>query len=139
MSSDHPNPPPPAAGDAPAPAVARSPETGTLNYATMSKPSLFAQYFWFVLKNVIGWVLILAAFVAGPFVPGPGGIPLFLIGFALITFPGKRRLTAGILHGKPVPPNSRGFRWTVAAVALLLPGAAMWYAIYKGWLPRYET
>jgi hypothetical protein len=40
--------------------------------------------------------------VAGPLVPGPGGIPLFLIGFALISFPGKRRLTARVLRGKPV-------------------------------------
>jgi len=32
--------------------------------------------------------------VMGPLVPGPGGLPLFLIGFGLITFPGKRRITA---------------------------------------------
>ena len=64
--------------------------------------------YWLILKNVIGWVLILLSFAAGPLVPGPGGIPLFLIGFALISFPGKRRLTARVLRGKPV----RASRWT---------------------------
>ena len=44
---------------------------------------------------------ILLSFVAGPLVPGPGGIPLFLIGFTLISFPGKRRLTARVLRGTP--------------------------------------
>src|SRR5689334_23334480 len=60
------------------------------------RPSVFANWFWFVVKNVIGWLLILTAMVMGPLVPGPGGLPLFLIGFALITFPGKRRITARI-------------------------------------------
>src|SRR6476620_4415236 len=74
-----------------------------------------ASYYWLVLKNVIGWLLILASFVAGPLVPGPGGIPLFLIGFALVSFPGKRRLTARVLRGRPVhfPP------WPFAFVALV--------------------
>src|SRR6476620_11216075 len=74
-----------------------------------------ASRYWLVLKNVLGWTLILLSFVAGPLVPGPGGIPLFLIGFALISFPGKRRLTARVLRGRPVhfPP------WPFAFVALV--------------------
>ena len=62
----------------------------------------FGGWFWLILKNVLGWLLIVVAFVAGPLVPGPGGIPLFLIGFALITFPGKRRLTARVLRGREI-------------------------------------
>ena len=63
------------------------------------RPSVFANWFWFILKNVIGWILILTAMVMGPLVPGPGGLPVFFIGFGLITFPGKRRITARILSG----------------------------------------
>ncbi len=82
-SADHPNAPP----------VSR-------------RDRFFAGYFWLILKNVAGWILILLSFIAGPLVPGPGGLPLFLIGFALISFPGKRRLTARVLRGKPfrLPP-----------------------------------
>jgi hypothetical protein len=66
-----------------------------------------AGYTWLILKNVLGWLLILASFVAGPLVPGPGGIPLFLVGLALVSFPGKRRLTARVLRGRPVPVPGR--------------------------------
>jgi hypothetical protein len=74
--------------------------------------------YWLILKNVIGWVLILLAFAAGPLVPGPGGIPLFLIGFALISFPGKRRLTARVLRGKPVRFRHKPFVVISLVVAL---------------------
>ena len=77
--------------------------------------------YWLVLKNILGWVLILAAFVAGPLVPGPGGIPLFLIGFALISFPGKRRLTARVLRGIPVRFPGGPFVLISLLVALALP------------------
>ena len=50
------------------------------------------HYAWFIAKNVIGWALILASPPIGIMLPGPGGLPLFLIGFAMITFPGKRAL-----------------------------------------------
>ena len=76
--------------------------------------------YWLVLKNVIGWPLILLSFVAGPLVPGPGGIPLFLIGFALISFPGKRRLTARVLRGKPVRFKTRPFALISLCVALTM-------------------
>ena len=74
-----------------------------------------------MLKNIIGWILILAALVAGPLVPGPGGIPLFLIGFALISFPGKRRLTARVLRGKAVHFPHTPFVLICTGVALALP------------------
>src|SRR6476660_8147226 len=79
-------------------AMTRSQESSPLS----RRQRFLKSWFWFILKNILGWVLILAAFAAGPLVPGPGGIPLFLIGFALITFPGKRRLTARVLRGRPL-------------------------------------
>jgi hypothetical protein len=84
-----------------------------------------ASRYWLILKNVIGWLLILLSFVAGPLVPGPGGIPLFLIGFALISFPGKRRLTARILWGKPVRFKGGPFVLISLGVALALAAVAL--------------
>src|SRR5688572_9860747 len=76
-----------------------------LGYYPYRRPSIVANWFWFIFKNLIGWILILTAMALGPIVPGPGGLPLFLIGFGLITFPGKRRITARLLSGKPVHPE----------------------------------
>jgi len=78
----------------------------------------FASRYWLILKNLIGWPLILLSFVAGPLVPGPGGIPLFLIGFALVSFPGKRRLTARVLRGRPVRFRRRPFVLVSLAAAV---------------------
>ena len=36
--------------------------------------SYFAGYFWFILKNVVGWIFILGSPVLGLAVPGPGGM-----------------------------------------------------------------
>jgi hypothetical protein len=91
---------------------------------TRSERFLASRY-WLVLKNIIGWILILAAFVAGPLVPGPGGIPLFLIGFALISFPGKRRLTARVLRGKPVRFRHMPFALICAGISLALPALVL--------------
>src|SRR3954451_13184234 len=63
----------------------------------------FSDYFWFIFKNVIGWLLILSSLPIGVALPGPGGIPLFLIGFALVTFPGKRQLTSRVMRGRGLP------------------------------------
>jgi hypothetical protein len=103
--------------------------------SVMAGPSALRTWVWFLLKNVIGWVLILAAFVAGPLVPGPGGIPLFLIGFSLITFPGKRRLTAGVLYGRQIPPHSRAYRITAALLAVLLPVAMVFVFRWRHLIP----
>jgi hypothetical protein len=103
------------------------------------RPSVFANWFWFILKNVIGWLLILTAMVMGPLVPGPGGLPLFIIGFGLITFPGKRRITARVLSGAPIDPESRAYRRGVAGVALLLPAAVLLYLAYERLLPYRDS
>ena len=92
---------------------------------TSRRQRFLASYVWLMLKNVIGWVLILAALVAGPLVPGPGGIPLFLIGFALVSFPGKRRLTARVLRGRPVRFGGWPFAFVSLLVALTVPALAM--------------
>jgi hypothetical protein len=84
-----------------------------------------AGRYWLILKNVLGWTLILLSFVAGPLVPGPGGIPLFLIGFALISFPGKRRLTARVLRGRPVRFATRPFVLISLGAALVLGAVAL--------------
>lgn len=68
------------------------------------------KYLWFLLKNVLGWILIIGAVITGP-LPGPNGLPMFLVGFALITFPGKRRLTSRVLRGRRV--GLRSWRYYV--------------------------
>ena len=71
--------------------------------ARLDLRKLVTGYFWIILKNVIGWLCILASPILGVLLPGPGGIPLFLIGFALVTFPGKRRLTTRFMRGGQLP------------------------------------
>lgn len=85
-----------------------------------------ADYFWFVLKNIIGWVLILSSGPIGVAIPGPGGIPLFLIGFGLITFPGKRQLAARVLRGRPLDLTQRPFLFFKVALAVLIPVISLW-------------
>ena len=85
------------------------------------------------MKNLIGWVLILAAFVAGPLVPGPGGLPLFLIGFALISFPGKRRLIARVLRGRPVQFQPAPFALICAGTALIAPALVLLVVRHRPW------
>lgn len=110
-----------------------------LDYHAYRRPSLFANWFWFVLKNVLGWILILTAMALGPLVPGPGGLPLFLIGFALITFPGKRRITARLLSGAPIDPHGRAYRRGVALVSVLLPAVVLVYLGYERLLPYRDS
>lgn len=90
----------------------------------------FRVWFWFILKNIVGWLLILVSGPIGLTLPGPGGLPLFLIGFALITFPGKRKLTARVLRGKPVMRESNAFRATIRVLAFILPGLILTYLHY---------
>lgn len=93
--------------------------------ALSRRERFLAGYLWLILKNLLGWTLILLSLVAGPLVPGPGGIPLFLIGFALITFPGKRRLTARVLRGRPIRPQARILILSIAGVALVVPALGL--------------
>src|SRR2546423_2953717 len=112
----------PSQPDAPAPAAEPRSRPGVLSYAPPPRrPSVFANWMWFVLKNVLGWLFILTAMVMGPLVPGPGGLPLFLIGFGLITFPGKRRITARVLCGAPTDPTRKAYRRGAAGAAGTAP------------------
>jgi hypothetical protein len=86
----------------------------------------FAGWAWLILKNVIGWAFILISPALGFTLPGPAGIPVFLIGFALITFPGKRRLTARVLHGKPMDLGARLFDVVEIVAAFLVPLILAW-------------
>ncbi len=79
------------------------------------------DWFWFLFNNIVGWTLILAAGPIGVVFPGPGGLPLFLIGFAMIALPGKRYLTSRTLRGVPINPQAKLYRWAVAIVAILGP------------------
>ncbi len=97
------------------------------------------DYAWFVCKNILGWIFIISSGPAGMFIPGPGGIPLFIIGFAMITFPGKRHLTARVLRGIPVSRQNRAYLWTVAAVAILLPAGLIISWLRGHWWPLADT
>ena len=92
-----------------------------------------AEYFWFVFKNVIGWVFILGSLPVGIAVPGPGGIPLFLIGFALVTFPGKRRLTTRVMRGVAVRFDPAYFTFLVTFISILITAGLLWFVA-----KRYE-
>lgn len=74
-------------------------------------------------------MLILASFLAGPLVPGPGGIPLFLIGFALITFPGKRKLTTRVLRGRRIRWQNPLLVRIIVGLAITLPGLLLLFGI----------
>ncbi len=93
-------------------------------------------WFWFLFNNILGWIFILAAGPVGVVVPGPGGLPLFLIGFAMITLPGKRMLTSRALRGTPINPNAKLYRWAVAVIAILGPaGLFSWVSWLIGRRP----
>jgi hypothetical protein len=133
-SSDLQSAAPAPAATAGQPAAETGSRPGVLSYAQAHyhrRPSVFANWFWFAVKNIVGWLLILTAMVMGPLVPGPGGLPLFLIGFGLITFPGKRRITARVLSGAPVDPQSRAYRRGVAGVAIFAPAVTLAYLLYE--------
>jgi hypothetical protein len=82
-------------------------------------PGFFAEYFWFMVRNLVGLVFVVGAMVLGP-LPGPGGIVLFLIGFGLIAFPGKRRLTVRTLRGRRYAfPGAWAINWLVGLMPRL--------------------
>src|SRR5437868_1533953 len=76
-----------------------SPQSPLPSDRIMRARQFLEDYTWFIVRNLIGWLLMLLALPIGVVVPGPLGFPLFLIGFALVTFPGKRKLTARVLRG----------------------------------------
>src|SRR5687767_13238293 len=85
-----------------------------------------AEYAWFIIRNIIGWILVLAAPVFGAVTPGPFGLIFFLIGFAMVTFPGKRKLTARFLRGRRFQIEDRAYAITAAFISILIPGIALW-------------
>src|SRR5215212_5727464 len=93
------------------------------------------EYAWAIVRNVIGWILILLSPVLGALIPGPGGLPVFLIGFALVTFPGKRKLTARVLRGRRLRIEDRAYAYVAAFISILVPGIALWVLAFK---LRYE-
>ena len=92
-----------------------------------------ARYIAVIIKNVVGWALMLSALVLGSFFPIPIGTPLFLIGFAMISLPGKRRLTSSALRGIPIRIYTRNAFWWRLAISLLLPPAALWFLAFQRW------
>lgn len=88
-------------------------------------------YFWTIFKNVLGWILILASWPVGVLLPGPGGIPLFLIGFALVTFPGKRKLTSRLMRGRPFNTSAGVFVYATTFAALLVTVGVVWVVSTK--------
>lgn len=95
------------------------------NLQSVGLEKLVRGYFWFIVKNVIGWLSILASPILGVLLPGPGGIPLFLIGFALVTFPGKRRLTTRFMRGSRLPIESALFTGFITFFSVLVTAALM--------------
>lgn len=90
--------------------------------------TFFAGYFWLILKNVLGWLLVLLALPVGLSVPGPAGLPLFLVGFALVFFPGKRRITSHILRGRPLRMEASIFTTLTTIASLIVISALLWIA-----------
>src|SRR5689334_20845926 len=81
---------------------------------------------WLIVKNVLGWVFILASWPVGLLIPGPVGLPLFIVGFALISLPGKRRLTARVLRGRQFAIRSRGAIVGSLIACAVLPPLVSW-------------
>jgi hypothetical protein len=91
------------------------------------------DYAWFIVKNIVGWLLVIGAMPAGLALPGPGGFPLFVIGFAMVSFPGKRKLTSRVLRGKPVDRRGRIYRFFVGTVAVLAPIGPVGWLFHRTW------
>jgi hypothetical protein len=140
-----PAPAPPPLDAAPAPSVdyAPSPAPAAQRPFLVRAEQFLRDYFWFIVRNVIGWVLILASPLLGIVVPGPGGLPIFLIGFALVSFPGKRKLTARVLRGMRLRIEERAYAVIAALFAIVIPGIAWWiiWTNYEGtirkWIAEY--
>src|SRR5688572_9943086 len=77
---------------------------------------------------------MISALPIGFVVPGPGGFPLFLLGFALVTFPGKRRLTARVMRGRGMQLGAAFFTAVTTFISLLVTGVIIWVLVKRyGW------
>lgn len=105
---------------------------------------VFSGYFWLIFKNVIGWMLVVLSIPVGITAPGPFGFPIFLIGFGLITFPGKRRLTSRVMRGRGLPIEMQVFTFFTAFFAIAATCIVMWllsdyfYALLDRWDHRLD-
>lgn len=107
------------------------PQPASATAVFQSLKQFFKDYFWFLAKNVIGWILILSSPVLGLAVPGPGGLPLFLIGFALVSFPGKRRLTARVMRGRQLRIQAKLFSRIAAFFSVVVPLIVLWVVVHR--------
>src|SRR5439155_23851964 len=113
-------------------ATSRLESNSTMSQLSIDRIRQFLrEYAWFIVRNLIGWVLILASPVLGAVIPGPGGLPVFLIGFALVTFPGKRKLTARVLRGRRLRIEDRAYAFIAAFISILVPGIALWILAFR--------
>lgn len=92
-----------------------------------TKTPFLQGQFWFIAKNILGWLLMLLAPVIGIAIPGPGGIPIFLLGFALASIPGKRKMTSHVMRGRPVRVNPALFIGITTFVTVAASAAIIWY------------
>jgi hypothetical protein len=118
----------PPAAPAPVPVVTLS---ATPVHWTDRVQQFLREYSWAIVRNIIGWLLILTSPVLGVFLPGPGGLPVFLIGFALVTFPGKRKLTARVLRGRRLRIEDKWYAYVAAFLSIIIPGIALWILGYQ--------
>ena len=77
------------------------------------------RYGWLVLKNIIGYVLVLAG-IAMLVLPGQGLVTI-LVGMSLLDFPGKRRLESRIVRRRPVRRTIDWIRARAGRPPLVLP------------------
>src|SRR5438874_3845998 len=115
----------------------QSPPRGITRTNLSALGKFFAGYAWLIVKNLLGWAFIFASPFLGFTLPGPGGIPLFLIGFTLITFPGKRKLTARVLRGKQMNLQADVFDVIEIIASLLIPLIVLWPLAVAYW-PRHK-
>jgi hypothetical protein len=99
--------------------------------AAAEAKTFLEKYTWILIKNVVGWVLMLSAIVVSGVFPLPLGTPMFLIGFALITLPGKRHITSGALRGIPIKIYTRKALMWRLAISLMLPPAVVWFLAFQ--------
>src|SRR5688572_25282052 len=76
------------------------------------------------------WRFVTGSVVLGP-VPGPGGIILFLIGFGLISFPGKRRFMVRVFRGRRFGLHHPILHAVVLFLAAVAPAGILWYLFWR--------
>lgn len=130
----------PDAPTAPPPETTIDRLVGRGETAVLALRRYFAGYFWFILKNVIGWLLILLSAPAGALLPGPGGIPMFLIGFTLVALPGKRKLTTRVMRGRPLRLEAGVFTFITTFASLVAVAALLWVVgdRYQYFIQRFK-